>query len=131
MKSKIYMEMKYKIYMAFWEATSTLVLDLGCIQICLLLYADFSFFFPPNFLLGLLVCLLKLSEYGQFVLFPAYLQNGGTAQQKSFIFYVLKLLSKSFSPNPEISTPSISRYLEISPCWQVRKSKHRSHKDLQ
>lgn len=83
------MEMKSKIYMAeepwaFGEANCTLVVDLGCIQICLQIFP--FFFFPNNILLWHFVCLLKLSEYGQFVLFPAYLQNGGTAPAK--IFYL-------------------------------------------
>lgn len=86
------MEIKYKIYMAeelwaFGETNSTLVLDLGCIQICLSsMCRFFLFFFPLNFFLGLFVCLLNLSEYRQFVLFPAYLKNRGTAPAK--IFYL-------------------------------------------
>lgn len=52
MKSKIYMEIKYKIYMAeelwaFGEANSTLVLDLGCIQICLSYMCRFFLVFSP------------------------------------------------------------------------------------
>lgn len=56
--------MKYKIHVAeelwaFGEANSTLVLDLGCIQICLPIMCRFS---PPNFPPGLFLCLLKLSK---------------------------------------------------------------------
>lgn len=92
MKSKIYMEIKYKIYMAeelwaFGEANSTLVLDLGCIQICLSYMCRFFCFFPPKFFSGAFCCLLTLSEYRQFVHFPAYLHNRGTAPAK--IFYLL------------------------------------------
>lgn len=97
---------------AFGEANSTLVLHLGCIQICLPIMGRF---FPPNFLLWLFLCLLKIMNRDNLFSFLLTHRMEELPQRKSFIFHVLKLLSKSFSPNREISTPPFSFKISGNP----------------